>query len=187
MSTFTLDPVETPILNLLLVVIGCGGWNAHCDFNSLDEVLYFVRSVGQSVPDWIMEMLEILVENEKSLQVQYSHWRMGPQSNIKYEDVPAGFPNNFVAIGDSVMVVNPIFGYVTSIELYSVINCTFLRQGFSKAILGAVSLDKTLRTLPATVRSDAILPRDFSRTFFRTQSARTEFVWYVELPAGGLI
>ncbi|KAG7443999.1 uncharacterized protein BT62DRAFT_1078160 [Guyanagaster necrorhizus] len=65
-------------------------------------------------------------------------------------------PSNWVAIGDSVTRVNPVFG-----------------QSCTKALLGAVCLN----TMLVGVKTTVALPQNFSKMFFETQGAKIAPLW----------
>jgi hypothetical protein len=52
----------------------------------------------------------------------------------------------------------------------------FNRQGCSKAIIGAVTLNTVLRA--HSQDSSESLPANFSKLFFETQAAKTDSIWY---------
>ena len=58
-----------------------------------------------------MELLEMLEDNSDLLQQKHYFRKMLPLSYIDYTKAPVGsLPSNYVAIGDSCMVLNPLFG-----------------------------------------------------------------------------
>ncbi|KAK0466721.1 uncharacterized protein EV420DRAFT_1698330 [Desarmillaria tabescens] len=79
-----------------------------------------------------------------------SRVRVPPTTYVRFEDA-VNLPSNWVAIGDSVMRVNPVFG-----------------QGCTKALIGAVCLN----TILVGVQTTVALPRKFSQMFFETQGAK---------------
>ncbi len=116
-------------IDLTLVQLCCGGWG---DVNlplEADDIESYVKSMNgkEPVPDWLFETLRILVENGspkfKPLKIRTSALpifgslicptdasfiKQGPCSNIQYHKV-RNLPANFVAVGDSVLQLNPIY------------------------------------------------------------------------------
>ncbi|KAJ3720104.1 hypothetical protein C8R42DRAFT_643378 [Lentinula raphanica] len=105
------------------------------------------------IPKWIVETLDILEESEP--ETSFSHIFIPPTTYIKYHEV-ANLPSNFVAIGDSAMSIDPIYG-----------------QGCTKALLGAVVLHNAL----SSVSSHMKLPEDFSKKFFKANFHKTDNFW----------
>ena len=86
-----------------------------------------------------------------------SHLCAGSCSKISYEQLPDHvLPCNFIAVGDSTMRLNPVFG-----------------EGVSKCAVGAVTLDGLLRTLPGGPTNTS-----FARAYFTRLDNRTRHLWY---------
>ncbi|CAK5272892.1 unnamed protein product [Mycena citricolor] len=105
------------------------------------------------IPDWFYETLERLEEVGDPV---VSTIRVPPTSFIRYH-LAHDLPSNFVALGDSVMNINPTFA-----------------EGTSKAARCALALKKSLLALPSGVR---VLPADFGAKFFEEQNAKTAWMW----------
>ncbi|KAJ7573670.1 hypothetical protein C8J56DRAFT_981857 [Mycena floridula] len=137
-----------------LIQLAPGQWGPYTLPENLDEVKEHVRAmvVEKPIPEWFFELLDEL----DSVNMTSTKVLVKPASWVQYE-LAADLPSNFVAIGDSVMQVNPVFG-----------------QGCVKAIMGAI----TLNTLLCTVPSGA-LPEGFSDKFFAMQSAKIRPIWDV--------
>ena len=90
-------------------------------------------------------------------------------------------PSNWVALGDSIMHINPVFGYVFYllflVMLTTADGCPFFRLGIAKALYGVISLSNSLRTMSSS--SGGIIPPDFAAKFFSTQKTRIESFWCV--------
>ncbi|KAJ7797186.1 hypothetical protein B0H14DRAFT_3494049 [Mycena olivaceomarginata] len=61
----------------------------------------------EDVPCWIFEILDMLEEIEDSAVV--SVLKLAATSYIRYHKA-TNLPSNFIAVGDSIMAVNPTFG-----------------------------------------------------------------------------
>ncbi|KAF8236757.1 hypothetical protein L208DRAFT_1390284 [Tricholoma matsutake] len=122
---------------------------------TIDGVKAFTRTlvVEKPIDDWFYEFLDVIAEIEDTMAVSVVH--VAPTSYVQYHKAPK-LPSNWIAIGDSVMTVNPVYG-----------------QGNNKAILGATTLNTVLRS----VQASAVWPADFSRKFFEMQAARIEPIW----------
>ncbi|KAK0197957.1 hypothetical protein F5146DRAFT_1017606 [Armillaria mellea] len=102
------------------------------------------------IPETFFKMLDMLDEVKDTMTC--SQVRYPGSSYIKYENA-VNLPANWVALGDSVMRVNPIYG-----------------QGCSKAIFGAICLDKLLRDL-------TVIPKGFSKKYFSIHSEKIKPIW----------
>ncbi|KAF8189433.1 hypothetical protein K438DRAFT_1832578 [Mycena galopus ATCC 62051] len=127
---------------------------------SVPEILPFISRIRGHAPlaSWFVKTVEILCENcnEPSFDIiKY----VPEQSYVKYHSVPAGaLPSNFIAVGDAHIQLNPIH----------------VRQGVSKVMLNAITLNSLLHSIDALV---PILPGDFSARYFKKNVARTEGLW----------
>ncbi|PBK99973.1 hypothetical protein ARMGADRAFT_1074800 [Armillaria gallica] len=120
---------------------------------TLEEAKVWARSIITEVPipeGWYA-MLDILKEAQDTMTC--SQVRFAPSTWIRYER-GVNLPSNWIAAGDSVMRVNPIFG-----------------QGCSKAICGAICLNKLLQTVPVSI------PKDFSKKYFWMHADKIEPIW----------
>ncbi|PBK68972.1 hypothetical protein ARMSODRAFT_1038406 [Armillaria solidipes] len=124
---------------------------------TLEEAKAWARSLTTEVPipeGWYA-MLDMLKEVQDTMKC--SQVRFAPSTWIQYER-GVNLPSNWIAAGDSVMRVNPIFGH-----------------GCSKAIFGAVCLNKLLQTVPVSI------PKDFSKKYFRMHADKIEPIWCVPI------
>ncbi|KAK0489401.1 hypothetical protein IW261DRAFT_1390954 [Armillaria novae-zelandiae] len=120
---------------------------------TLEEAKDWARNLVTEVPipeGWYA-MLDMLKEVQDTMTC--SQVRFAPSTWIRYEK-GVNLPSNWIATGDSVMRVNPIFGH-----------------GCSKAIGGAVCLNKLLQTVPVSI------PKDFSKQYFRMHADKIEPIW----------
>jgi len=108
------------------------------------------------VPNWIYDLVDQLLKL-KDTMVSYGGTKLPGLNWIHFER--ADFvPSNFVAIGDSVMRVNPSFG-----------------QGCTKAVVGAITLDSLLRSRGMKNRQD--IPNSFSSNFFKLHYNKIADAW----------
>ncbi|KAJ4483586.1 hypothetical protein J3R30DRAFT_3698456 [Lentinula aciculospora] len=136
------------------------------DENVKYESLEAMRSLIQSfkaykdpIPQWVFKTIDILDECQP--EIHASHVRVPPTSYIQYHKT-ANLPSNFVALGDSVISVDPLYG-----------------QGCTKAFLGAAVLHSVLFAKLKAHTTE--LPTDFSEQFFKEQFNKTDSFWQVTL------
>ncbi|KAJ3807034.1 hypothetical protein F5876DRAFT_48895 [Lentinula aff. lateritia] len=131
-------------------------------YGSLDSM----RSLAQDlrtyhkrpIPGWLYEAIDILEEAQP--KIQFSHVRIPPTAYVQYHRT-VNLPSNFVALGDSVLSVDPIYG-----------------QGCTKALIGAAVLNKVLsNSIKAPVTNDKHLPTNFSEEFFKEHFDKTDAFW----------
>jgi hypothetical protein len=146
---------------------------------SPEEIRYFHRALivapgGKPAPEWYCELVDALSadggwEDSKfeayhisgctplsSLYCPFSSYMVliGACTLVEYHTTK-DLPQNFVAIGDSIMRSSPVYGL-----------------GVTKACVGAVKLGGMLA---ATQGPD--LPKNFSKTFFQRQHSCTAWSW----------
>ncbi|TFL02249.1 hypothetical protein BDV98DRAFT_566962 [Pterulicium gracile] len=120
-----------------------------------EEIIPCLASFGMSkpVPEWFMKTVAILVENGSPV---FATAQLASCTQINYHQLTS-YASNFVAIGDAVMVLNPIFG-----------------QGCVKVMAGILTLNNMLRNEQASSRR---LSAAFSERFFAMQAERTQPLW----------
>ncbi|KAK7453513.1 hypothetical protein VKT23_011792 [Stygiomarasmius scandens] len=156
MTTTLVVPVR--IDNVVsLVEIVCGAWGSQELPNDIDGVRQFLRAneSESSIPDWIWKFLDLCQETEDTMR--HSKVRI-PPSYWTHLELAQNLPANWIASGDSVCRVNPVFA-----------------QGTAKAMMGAVSLNNVLQELD-DIKSKTI-PEDFSQRFFRRQADKIKPLW----------
>ncbi|KAF8806732.1 hypothetical protein BYT27DRAFT_7190377 [Phlegmacium glaucopus] len=142
-----------------IVDILCGAWgssNLPKDTETLEAYLTsFDATLDEPMPTWIFDMLSRF----KNESVMFTHEavRTPPSVYDRYQ-YGVNLPRNMIAIGDSVMKVNPIYGH-----------------GIIKAISGATALNTVLTTIKG--REPQTLPQDFAKHFFINQAAKIEPMW----------
>ncbi|KAF8507660.1 hypothetical protein JB92DRAFT_2958600 [Gautieria morchelliformis] len=136
------------------ILVCCFGWGKFDVPKTVDDIIQHVRSVQGpgKVPTWVLELVEIL---SSEAQHDCKYLRLSPCSFIKYHTAP-NIPSNFVAVGDSLLQLNPAFG-----------------QGCSKAAIQVTALNALL----SRPHRPSYLPDDFSQTFFRRSAEYLEPVW----------
>ncbi|KAK0466730.1 uncharacterized protein EV420DRAFT_1474171 [Desarmillaria tabescens] len=108
------------------------------------------------IPETFFAMLDMLDEVKDTMTC--SRVRFPGSSHIRYERA-VNLPSNWVALGDSVMRVNPVYG-----------------QGCSKAFYGALCLNKLLC-------NSTSIPKDFSKKYFSSHAEKIKPIW-ASLKAG---
>ncbi|KAF8523552.1 hypothetical protein BU17DRAFT_43743, partial [Hysterangium stoloniferum] len=97
-----LDRCERNYLRLM-----CGGWNVRDRITSYSDIKAFFGNVKQlqPMPSWILDMFDLF--EAEDVPVSYHH--LPPSSYIRY-DLAKCLPSNFIALGDSYMLLNPVAG-----------------------------------------------------------------------------
>ena len=103
------------------------GWGNAILPTKISELKDFFDNFDESekIPEWLIEMLDILLEYKDQADTitgPYRKWMgihrvietpyitlIAELSWIQYEKAPY-IPSNFIAVGDSVMRLNPVFG-----------------------------------------------------------------------------
>ncbi|KAK0215876.1 hypothetical protein EDD85DRAFT_444658 [Armillaria nabsnona] len=119
---------------------------------TLEDAKTCARSLvnEKPIPETFFQMLDMLDEVKDTLTC--SQVRYPGSSYIRYERA-VNLPANWIALGDSVMNVNPIYG-----------------QGCSKASFGVICLHKLLMT-------STTIPRDFSKKYFSIHAEKIRPLW----------
>ncbi|KLO08763.1 hypothetical protein SCHPADRAFT_595212 [Schizopora paradoxa] len=134
------------------------GWGNPEVPETAEDVNDFLKTLDtdRPVPTWIYELVDQLLEVKENM-VSYGGSKLPGLNWIHFER--ADFvPANFVAVGDSVMRVNPSFG-----------------QGCTKAVVGAIALDSLLRSGSMKNRQD--IPGNFSSKFFKLHYNKIVDAW----------
>ncbi|KZS94231.1 hypothetical protein SISNIDRAFT_549413 [Sistotremastrum niveocremeum HHB9708] len=147
------------------VQIACGGWDMHERPRSIDDIRTFISQIkgAEPFPSFVFPFLDALEENNCGASATYFDTRCPPCHSIKYHEVADMLPSNLIALGDSVMRVNPVRG-----------------QGCTKAMIGAATLSGALqRCEPIFDQSSGrdILPHDFGMTFWKRHNKRIASLW----------
>jgi 2-polyprenyl-6-methoxyphenol hydroxylase-like FAD-dependent oxidoreductase len=150
----------------VMLCLGSWGLTTHDMPTTLVEYIeqveeMYQRSSGVPEVDLIQSLRQLAEElSESDTKVQFIGCRPG---QCYYVDYAGGnIPSNFVAVGDSVMRLNPAFG-----------------QGVSKALMDATSLCTILyRTHLDLSRSGGpSLPATFAKEYFQRQLPRSLALW----------
>ncbi|KAF9031534.1 hypothetical protein BDZ89DRAFT_621350 [Hymenopellis radicata] len=116
--------------------------------------------VTHPIPDWFWGFLKMLNEVEDTMT--HSSVCVPPSFWTHYENA-TNLPSNWIAIGDSVARINPVFG-----------------QGCPKVLLGVSCLNSLLHAADKASeqqKKTRSLPSDFSCRFFRMQAAKIAPLW----------
>ncbi|KAL5529778.1 hypothetical protein ACEPAG_5765 [Sanghuangporus baumii] len=136
-----------------------GGWGDPPLPETFSEVKDWLGNLEKEketvIPPWIYELVDTLLKIDGDHETELG--RYPSCSWIRYERAPY-IPSNFVAVGDAVMRVNPIYG-----------------QGCSKAAIGAITIDSLLRE--STMLTSTTIPQGFGRKFFKFHSSRIAGTW----------
>ncbi|KAJ7485099.1 hypothetical protein B0H11DRAFT_1722338 [Mycena galericulata] len=162
MYTFLEDGVEQgrvlfaltrPDGDTFLVFVGQHETNRSPPRN-LAELKVFVEGLNtvQPIPDWVFKVIDMLDEIKDSAAV--ANVKVAPTSYVRYHQA-TNLPSNWVAVGDSVMTLNPLFS-----------------EGCTKAFKGALALHNVLRAT-----SGNTLPLDLSTKFFSEHFDKTDLMW----------
>ncbi|KAF8335921.1 uncharacterized protein EI90DRAFT_3047555 [Cantharellus anzutake] len=117
---------------VLINYIGVGDVTPPSNFAQLDDIvrdtheeLFELNPALKDVSLWVFELFDLFLENQVDDEIQILPAKLSTSWYIDYLSAPT--PNNFVAIGDSAMFVNPMFA-----------------QGMMKALENAVVLNTAL-------------------------------------------
>ncbi|KAG8875727.1 hypothetical protein FRB98_007623 [Tulasnella sp. 332] len=142
--------------------IAVGSWGGAVNGNDKPHTVAELREVVKSLygsentPGWTYELLDFLEEHNDECKPWVYDANAGKMSNILFHEAPAPLPSNWIAIGDAVTKLNPVYG-----------------QGTVKAVIDTTTLDSILRTIP----SQQGLPADLPKTFYVKRFPRIEFLW----------
>ncbi|KAF5358630.1 hypothetical protein D9758_007762 [Tetrapyrgos nigripes] len=150
--------VGAAFLERNFVSVTCGTWGVSTplpeDLEGLRECLKATKP-ATPIPDWVWRFLDVCQEVEHTLEI--NKVRCPPSFWTHFEfcnDLPA----NWIALGDSVCRVNPVYG-----------------QGGLKAVTGAAILNTILHDL--NKRRISMIPPDFSSRFLHTQAEKLTPLW----------
>lgn len=139
----------------------CGGWDISDKISTIQDIKTYISSMEtyKPLPNWVLAFLDIMEANSVPVKIEYS--RLGSTAYLPYH-LCEDLPSNFIALGDSVMVVNPVRG----------VGCT-------KACAEALMLNKILFDCIPDPRSGKIdtLPNSFSKRYFQLLAQRTGHEW----------
>ncbi|KIY64985.1 hypothetical protein CYLTODRAFT_492663 [Cylindrobasidium torrendii FP15055 ss-10] len=144
--------------NLLSVCPGGWGTTNGPLMKDVDDIMAHCNSLKLDVPlpKWVLDTIDMLHEVEDDMYV--SQVNVGPSFLMKFEKCK-GLPTNYVALGDVVCRVNPLYGH-----------------GFAKALTGATCLNTILNR----TRTSTTLPTTFGNDFFKLHANKIVPMW--ELP-----
>ncbi|THU91061.1 hypothetical protein K435DRAFT_727686 [Dendrothele bispora CBS 962.96] len=139
-----------------LISIVCAAWGSAELPDSIEGIRDCLRSTKSStpIPEWIWKFIDLCEEVEDTMQLSKVR---GSSSYWTHFELASDLPANWIASGDSVSGVNPVFG-----------------QGGTKAMMGAVSLNNILQEF----NMSRTIPEDFSRRFFNDQAGKLKPLWF---------
>ncbi|KZT32362.1 hypothetical protein SISSUDRAFT_1066990 [Sistotremastrum suecicum HHB10207 ss-3] len=145
--------------------ITCGGWDVTDRPRSVDDIRIFLQQIkgANPMPAYIFQILDALETNNCDLSATFHDARCPPCYIVKYHEVLDRLPTNFIALGDSLLRLNPVRG-----------------QGCTKAMVGAAILSDLLHKCQPEFDANTgsqVLPHDFAKNFFKEQHKRTESLW----------
>ncbi|THU97261.1 hypothetical protein K435DRAFT_69481 [Dendrothele bispora CBS 962.96] len=137
------------------VSVVCGAWGPAELPDTIEGIRECLKSTKSPtpIPEWIWKFIDLCEEVEDTMQL--SKVRVAPSYWTHFESA-SDLPANWIASGDSVSRVNPVFG-----------------QGGTKSMMGAVSLNNVLQEL----HMSKTIPEDFSRRFFKDQAGKLAPLW----------
>ncbi|KAH7890095.1 hypothetical protein F5I97DRAFT_1801450 [Phlebopus sp. FC_14] len=145
------------------LMITVGAWSPVDQLpRTLHDVKTFSRSLvlDKPIPEWWFGMLDMLDGCEDTMECHPFH--VPPSKYFRFHEV-SHLPSNFIAIGDSLIHLNPVFGH-----------------GIPSTVLGCIALNKSLNDLATWDGTEvSLLPADFSRRFFKAQWRKVEQFWCV--------
>ncbi|KAK7450995.1 hypothetical protein VKT23_012672 [Stygiomarasmius scandens] len=141
------------------VTITCGAWGKMKLPDNLEGAKEHLKAVRSAtpIPEWIWKFFDLCQHTEIQSSMRISKVRTPPSFWTHFE-LASDLPPNWIAIGDSVCIVNPIYG-----------------QGGTKAMVGAVSLNSVLHRMHG--KNEQTLSVNFSRQFFNLQAQRIAPIW----------
>ncbi|KAG9037280.1 hypothetical protein FRB95_006223 [Tulasnella sp. JGI-2019a] len=141
-----------------MLCIAVGSWGDNEKPHTIPEMRLTIKSIhgADSTPDFIWQTLDFLEEHEDDCPCWIYDANAGKMSNILYHKGSEALPSNWVAIGDAVTKLNPIYG-----------------QGTTKAVIDVVTLDSIFRATPA---SQGLAP-DLPKKFFVKRAPRVLGLW----------
>ncbi|EGO00010.1 hypothetical protein SERLA73DRAFT_180384 [Serpula lacrymans var. lacrymans S7.3] len=140
--------------------ISFGGYDIREKMTTVGDVRTFFSEMvlHEPLPEWVSNLLDEV--EEKQYPPSIWTWRVPPSTYIQYHRA-AKLPCNFIAIGDSVLTLNPVPG-----------------QGCTKACIEAVTLNSLLKSVrEVDAIGNIVIPSGFSNKFFRSQLYRTGRLW----------
>ncbi|KIL56560.1 hypothetical protein M378DRAFT_16991 [Amanita muscaria Koide BX008] len=130
------------------------GWGLKEHPHDLDEVEAFARSLKFEIPipEWWYDALHLLKEAENKMTKKIAS--MPPNIYTAFHRA-GNMPSNWIAVGDSIMTINPMSA-----------------QGISKILLGVATLNSLLHK-----EGPGRLTENFANQFFHAQAEKIEPMW----------
>jgi hypothetical protein len=150
-----------------MCLAGGPGWTGHVE--SIADLRAHCKDMRgiKPIPEWVYKVLDNIEEDELSnpggpdAPVYKQAMKLSDMHYVKYHEHVAVLPNNFVALGDAHLRLNPVFG-----------------QGMAKTAVEVTILDSVLRRIarpsPSAAASTGLI---VSPSFFKSLHARVGGTW----------
>ncbi|KIM27239.1 hypothetical protein M408DRAFT_330146 [Serendipita vermifera MAFF 305830] len=128
---------------------------------------------GKPMDDWYYDLVDYLSQDGGWERAHYEECKIPPCVYVKYHEVASTLPRNFVALGDAVMRLSPIYGL-----------------GVTKGVLGAVTLAGALdkvhgRTIPENFARDMMISLDKRTGWSWDQAKISDYGYETTIPCEG--
>lgn len=97
---------------ILSVRILTGGWDTLATPLSMTETRSYAESLlgSEKFPSWLWDLFSLLEKNAIECNGYFTTAKVGLLSWIQWHKAAKELPPNFVAVGDAIMKVNPVYG-----------------------------------------------------------------------------
>lgn len=104
---------------VIAVWIGAGGWGGEFQTlpSTVPEFRQYVKGLVASelIPKYVFDLFDWLEEHEDEMRPWSNSYKAGPLSHISYSSLDgkngrATLPSNWVAVGDAILKLNPVYG-----------------------------------------------------------------------------
>lgn len=143
--------------------VNLGGAAVPSLVHSMAELRSYTQSlrVANSVPDWIWQLYDFLEDYEEELKPFWVDARVPPMNWVQWHKITGKntvLPRNWLPVGDTTMILNPIYGH-----------------GVFKACVDVTTLDSVLRSTSSASWKGSHLPT----MFFKRQLPRIRSLWEI--------
>ncbi|KAG8929360.1 hypothetical protein FRC02_005706 [Tulasnella sp. 418] len=140
--------------NKLSIVLG--GWGISERPKTVEEMSRILKNFNghKPIPNWLFQTIDMVskyLDPSSSTDI-----RVPPLTYVRYDKAQV-LPENFVALGDSLIRTNPVFG-----------------QGCAKIATEAILLNRLLWE----GRKSRTLPKAFGKRYFSIQHSQTGHIWH---------
>lgn len=114
-STHSVQSHSDGVPSLMPVLVASGGWGVGPDQrpHSIPELREYTKSLYNSehIPRWIFRLYDFLEEHEEEFKPWFLDLSTGKMAFVEYHRAQkGGLPDNWVAVGDAMMKLNPVYG-----------------------------------------------------------------------------